>query len=171
MGGYVAFALFRQHPEFFNGLILADTRATADPPEGKQRRYQLIQNIQQTGDLDEIIQFHVEKFFTAESRQKRPELVVTARRLMQRATNQGVIHALQAMAERPDSMELLPEMNFPVRVIVGEADELTQVADSRKMVEKLPHGELITIPGAAHLSNLECPQAFNHALIDFVKKI
>ncbi|NOX36956.1 MAG: alpha/beta fold hydrolase [Calditrichaeota bacterium] len=171
MGGYVALALFRQHPEFFKGLILADTRATADPPEGRQRRYQLIQKIQQSGDLDEIIQFHIEKFFTAETRQKRPELVITARRLMQRATNQGVIHALQAMAERPDSTDLLPGMHFPVRVIVGEEDELTNVADSQKMIEKLPQGELITIPGAAHLSNLERPDIFNQALVDFVKSL
>ena len=35
MGGYVTFALFRQAPERFGGVVLADTKAQADTAEGR----------------------------------------------------------------------------------------------------------------------------------------
>ncbi len=170
MGGYVALALYRLAPERFGGLVLADTRASADTEEGRQRRFQLIENIERTGDIDPIIQGHIEKFFTPDHQQN-TDLVTTARRLMQRATNTGIIHALHAMAHRPDSMELLSQMHFPVEVIVGESDSLTTVEDSRKMVEQLPQGHLTVIPKAAHLSNLEQPEAFNRALEAYLQKL
>ncbi len=169
MGGYVALALFRRYPDFFRGLVLADTRATADPPEGKQRRYQLMEKVQRSGDLEELIQFHMEKFFTRETLRRHPARVVQARRLMQRATVEGVVQALQAMAERPDSTDLLGRMTFPVLVLVGEKDTLTTVEDSRRMVEQMPRAELVILPGAAHLSNLEQPEAFNRALLAYLE--
>ncbi len=170
MGGYVALAVYRQAPELFAGLVLADTRATADSPEGKQRRFQLMQQIEQTGDLQPLIESHVEKFFTIRSR-KNKLLVSRARRFMERATTIGVRHALHAMAHRPDSTELLSQMDFPVEVIVGEDDQLTTVDDAAAMVEQLPRGHLTIIPQAAHLTNMEQPQAFNAALASYFKRI
>ena len=38
MGGYVTFALFRQAPARFAGVVLADTKAQADTPEGQAGR-------------------------------------------------------------------------------------------------------------------------------------
>ncbi len=170
MGGYVALALYRLAPEVFQGLVLADTRASADTEEGRQRRFQIIEQLKTTNDIDGIITTHIEKFFTPENRGNTP-LVTTAKRLMQRATTIGIIHALHAMAHRPDSMELLARMDFPVEVIVGEGDELTTVEDSMKMVDALPHGQLTVIPNAAHLSNLEQPAAFNQALVNYLKRV
>src|SRR5688572_32887817 len=40
MGGYVAFPLYRRAPQLFAGLVLADTRATADTAEGRAGREQ-----------------------------------------------------------------------------------------------------------------------------------
>jgi pimeloyl-ACP methyl ester carboxylesterase len=41
MGGYVAFEMYRQLPGRFAGLVLADTRAQADTPEGRAGRARL----------------------------------------------------------------------------------------------------------------------------------
>ena len=38
MGGYVTFAIFRQAPARFEGVILADTKAQADTAEGQAGR-------------------------------------------------------------------------------------------------------------------------------------
>src|SRR6185436_13611706 len=40
MGGYVAFAMYRQAPRRFTGLVLADTRSQADTPQARQVREQ-----------------------------------------------------------------------------------------------------------------------------------
>jgi pimeloyl-ACP methyl ester carboxylesterase len=39
--------------------------------------------------------------------------------------------------------------------------------DARTMVEALPNAELITIPGAGHLTAVEQPQLFNDAVTEF----
>jgi len=168
MGGYVALSLYREHPEIFQGLVLANTRAVADSVEGKQRRFKLVDEIKGDPSMKGMIQMHLEKFFTSEIRENRSELAKFAESLMKEAIPEGVIHALQAMADRPNSTDLLKKMNFPVLVIAGEKDSLTSVEDAQAMKDQLPKGELSIISGAAHLSNLEKPEEFNKSLLQYL---
>ena len=64
----------------------------------------------------------------------------------------------------------LKEIRCPVQVIVGDQDAGTPVAMSREIHEAAPRSELVVIPGASHLSNLEQPEAFNGALLDFLAR-
>lgn len=171
MGGYVALSLYRHHPERFAGLVLADTRASADTAEGRENRYRIISQLQQTADPQPLFNGHLEKFFTEETRRNRPDLLAQTRQMMAAASLKGIIAAQKAMAERPDSTALLPQMNFPVLVLVGEQDTLTTVADARQMVDRLPNGQLAIIPDAAHLSNLEQPDQFNEILGEYLSRV
>lgn len=51
---------------------------------------------------------------------------------------------------------------------MGEHDALTPPADSRALASRIPGARLEVVPGAAHLSNLENPEAFNRALLGFL---
>jgi 3-oxoadipate enol-lactonase len=55
-----------------------------------------------------------------------------------------------------------------VQVIVGDQDVGTPVAMSQAIQQAIPGSELVVIPSASHLSNLEQPQAFNTALAGFL---
>jgi 3-oxoadipate enol-lactonase len=55
-----------------------------------------------------------------------------------------------------------------VQIIVGEQDAGTPVAMSEAMHRAIPGSELVVIPNASHLSNLEQPDAFNAALTRFL---
>jgi len=74
-----------------------------------------------------------------------------------------------ALAERPDSQPLLPQISVPTLVIVGAEDTLTPPTDSQLMAERIPRARLVTIPNAAHLSNMEQPEAFNRAVGEFLR--
>ena len=76
-----------------------------------------------------------------------------------------------AMAERPDSVPLLAQIACPTLVITGELDGPTPPADGRLIAEQIPGARLNIIPQAGHLSNLEQPEAFNRALLDFLEGI
>jgi 3-oxoadipate enol-lactonase len=79
-------------------------------------------------------------------------------------TVQCLQSALAAMRDRPDSTPLLPGLDLPAAVIVGESDAITPPSDARAMSAALPRAELELIPGAGHLANLEAPDPFNAAL-------
>jgi 3-oxoadipate enol-lactonase len=171
MGGYVALSLFRKHPDIFNGLVLANTRATADTEEGRQKRFKLIDEISKDPSMNGLIQLHLGKFFTEETRVSEPQLLVLAESLMKEASPQGVIRALQAMAGRADSMDLLKGMNFPVLVVAGGKDPLMSLEDAQAMKDGAQNAELSVISNAAHLSNLEKPEEFNENLIRFISNL
>jgi pimeloyl-ACP methyl ester carboxylesterase len=41
----------------------------------------------------------------------------------------------------------------------------------RVWAERMPDSQLVVIPGAGHLSNMEDPDAFNEALTDFLDRL
>ena len=62
----------------------------------------------------------------------------------------------------------LKEIKTPTLVICGENDPGTPPAMAREIQQNLPGAKLTLIPQAAHLSNIEQPEAFNRALADFL---
>ncbi|MCS7313244.1 MAG: alpha/beta hydrolase [Acidobacteria bacterium] len=171
MGGYVALALYRQAPDRFRGLVLADTRATADTEGARERRFQLIEATRRARSVDPLVEAHIDKLFTPRTRAERPGVVQEAERLMRMASPVGAIQALWAMADRPDSTGLLPRMNFPVLVVVGAEDPVTPPAEAQAMAECIPQADLVVLPEAAHLANMEQPEAFNEALRKYLARV
>jgi 3-oxoadipate enol-lactonase len=77
---------------------------------------------------------------------------------------------LKALAATVHHMPAGDLRNIKVRthVVVGEHDTLTPPALSRDMAGDIPGAELTIIPNAGHLSNLENPDVFNRAVLDFL---
>ena len=80
----------------------------------------------------------------------------------------GVVAALGAMRERPDSTPLLEEIEVPTLVIGGEEDGISSPEVMGAMAEKIPDSRHVTLPRAGHLSNLDAPEGFNAALKEFL---
>jgi len=70
----------------------------------------------------------------------------------------------------PPAIERLAEITVPTQVIVGQHDlaDLHGVAD--RLAAGIPHAETIVMPGAGHMVNVENPEQFNHAVLDFVRR-
>ncbi|MEJ2050903.1 MAG: alpha/beta hydrolase, partial [Calditrichota bacterium] len=168
MGGYVALELFRHFPESFAGLMLSNTRATADDDVGKQRRYKMVEELKRDMDLNPVISSHLEKFFKPDFQKKSPDRVQAIKDLMMESTVAGVIQAQLAMANRLDSTGVLKDINFPVSIVTGKYDELIKVRDAEKMSELIP-GSKLTILDSAHLSNVEHPEQFNQILLNLIE--
>ena len=64
----------------------------------------------------------------------------------------------------------MKEIRCPSLVIVGKDDPGTPVAMAEEIHHALPGSKLVVIPSAAHLSNLEQPDAFNQALAGFLEQ-
>jgi pimeloyl-ACP methyl ester carboxylesterase len=167
MGGYVAMAMWRHHRNRIRALVLADTRAGADTSEGKQKRDELI-SLARVDGAAAIADRQVTGLLGRSTREKQPALVDRLRLLMAGESAEGIIGALEAMRDRPDSTPMLAEIDVPTLVVVGDEDVLTPPKDAKAMHAAIRGSRLEIIPGAGHLSNLERPAGFNAALSDFV---
>jgi 3-oxoadipate enol-lactonase len=167
MGGYVAFNLWRRHPARVRALLLADTRAAADTPEGREKRNDLIALARSEGAAA-VAERQITGLLGKTTREKQPELVDRLRSLMGQESVEGIVGAAEAMRDRADSTALLARIDVPTLVVVGEEDAITPVKEARAMHEAIRGSRLEIVPSAGHLSNVERPAAFNAALSDFV---
>ena len=167
MGGYVAFALLRLAARYVQGLILADTRSEADTPEGIAGRTRLLQVVQDKGPsavADEM----VPKLLGETSRATRPAVVERVRALALASSSDAIAGAIRALMTRPDSTPLLAAIHVPALIVVGDEDTLTPPAAAEAMHRAIAGSELVRIPQAGHLSNLERPDVFTAALTAFL---
>jgi 3-oxoadipate enol-lactonase len=167
MGGYVALAFERRHAARLRGLILADTRAEADSAEAKANRDRLIA-FARSHPTSEVVEQLVPKLVSEATWERRPEVVDEVRRIGSAQSANGIIAALEALRDRPDSTSGLGKIAVPTLVVVGAADALTPPALAQGMVAAIPDARLATIEWAGHLSNLEQPEAFNAAVRSFL---
>jgi 3-oxoadipate enol-lactonase len=170
MGGYVAFSLWRRHPELVRGFVLADTRAGADSDAGKEKRRETITLARERGS-GAVADAQINGMLGQSTRDTHPDIVESVRQMLEDAPVEGIVGALEAMMERPDSTGTLRTITVPTVIVVGDEDALTPVKESRAMHEALPSSRLEIVPGAGHLSNLEKPAAFNHILSEFISAL
>ncbi|MFB9878504.1 alpha/beta fold hydrolase [Planobispora siamensis] len=169
MGGYVTMALCRHHPDRLLGVILADTKATADPEPARANRERIAAAVLDKGPsilLEEVLPALV----GPTTKQRRAMVFGRIRGLVQSAPPAAVAWAQRAMAARPDSFDTLRALKVPVLVIVGEEDELSPLSDAEAMTEAVPDGRLTVIEKAGHLSAVEQPEAFNRAVTGFLRE-
>jgi pimeloyl-ACP methyl ester carboxylesterase len=72
------------------------------------------------------------------------------------------------MAEA-DQRDLLPRIAVPTLLIWGELDARSSLSVARQFQEAIPETELVVIPGAGHVSQLERPAQVNEAIRNFCR--
>ena len=93
MGGYVAFAFYRKYASRVCALILADTRALPDSPEGKKGRDDSI-GLARSNGAAAVAEKMFPKMLTAQTIAEDADVANAARTLMSRQPAEGVIAVL-----------------------------------------------------------------------------
>lgn len=159
MGGYVALALMRLAPERASGLVLANTRAGADSPEGRAARDRMIDLVRREGPAS-VAREMLPKLLGETTKREQPDLVDVVRTLSEANSADGLASAIHAMKTRPDSTPMLGTIRCPTLVITSDEDTLIPSSESEKMAAAIPGARLHVISRAGHLSNLEQPSSF-----------
>ena len=167
MGGYAALALYQSRPDLFDGLVIANSRAGADSPEARANRRNMLAVVDREGPSG-IAREMMPKLLGKRTMETNPSIEANVRRLIKQQSPVAIRSAIHRMMHRPDSTPLLGQVSVPTLVITGEEDEMIPVDESRKMAGAISGASLVVIPGAGHLANLEQPDAFNHALSEFL---
>jgi len=156
MGGYLALALARRHPDVPGALVLADTRAEGEAPEGLEARREAAAGLRADGTGEFVTAFVPRAMWPGAA----PAAVERLRDLARAQSAQAMADATMAIAGRDDQVDLLPRIAVPTLVVVGEHDAITPPALSTAMAAAIPRARLAIIGDAGHMSALEHPEEF-----------
>jgi non-heme chloroperoxidase len=164
IGGYIALSFWSKYPKRVRQLVLANTRARADNDTEKRGRDEMIAAIQQHGP--EILP---DRMLPRLLKPNAAANVVRAvRTMIEQANGTASAYAVMAMRDRADFSATVHKIDCPVLVVTGEQDVIIRAEDSRDMAAAIPGARFVLVPDSGHLSNMENPQAFNRALLDFI---
>lgn len=165
MGGRVALHLALAQPGLVRRLVLVSTTAGLESDEERATRREA------DADLAEGLEgAGVEAFARSWAAQplfaeQLPEIVAAAHRDRLRNTAPGLAASLRGMGTGAMTpvWDRLHALTMPTVVVVGERDAKFRALGER-LVDALPHGELLVAAGAGHAVHLEAPEAVAAAL-------
>lgn len=166
MGGYAALALLAAHPDRVGSLVLADTRAAGEAPEGMAGRRDTAASLRANGSAAFLDAF-VPKALRPDPA---PAVVAQVRQIAEAQPADAMADATMAIATRDDTDGLLPDIAVPVLVIVGEHDAIIPPSVHTEMAARIPDATLAVIGGAGHLTALEEPQEFSDLLLAHIAR-
>lgn len=167
MGGYVAFGMVRQAKARVAGLVLANTRASADSPDARGNRDRMIELARREGP-EAIARAMLPKLLGETTWREQPDLAQAVGQMVRANTREAIAAALAALRDRPDSTPLLSSIDCPTLIIAGDEDALIPRADADAMHAGIKGSTLAMLPRVGHLANLEDPRGFTIALATFL---
>jgi 3-oxoadipate enol-lactonase len=167
LGGMIGQTFALKHPGRLKTLVLADTTSRY-PAEAAPIWAERIKVAESKG-MEPLVQPTLERWFTEPFRSANPGKIKRIGDMIRTTPVAGYVGCSHAIP-KINVTTSLREIDVPGLVIVGEQDTGTAVAMAREIHENYPGSELVVIPSAAHLANVEQPGAFNAALADFLAK-
>jgi 3-oxoadipate enol-lactonase len=168
MGGMIGQIMAIKYPQLLQSVVLCDTMSRV-PTEAKPMWEERIHTAETHG-MEALVEPTIARWFTAPFRDQRPDVMDKVRTMIRTTPPRGYAGCCSAIAAL-NLTDRLPEITLPTLIIVGEDDPGTPVAASRVIHEQIKGSELVILKSAAHLSNLEQPEAFNQALTAFLQKV
>ena len=170
MGGYIAWQFFRKHGDRLRALIQCDTRAAADSDEPRAGRIKMAENVAEWGS-GRVAEMMGPKLFAPKTFETKPEVVAAVRCVVERTPPAAIAAAQRGMAARPDVTSLLPTINLPTLILVGEHDAISTRDEMTSIAKAIPDAQLVEIPEAGHMTTMENPEAVNVALLTFLGRV
>ena len=171
MGGYVALAFAERYPQRVAGLVLADTKASADPEDVRQHRDRVAAQVETSASTQALAVTMPETLLGATTRAEQPELVEWVKAQILGNSAAGVAAAQRAMAARHAQFETLASLRVPVLCIRGAEDIPSTAEDHAAMAGAAHDGLNVTVPGAGHLLPIEHPEGFLAQLQPFLQRV
>jgi pimeloyl-ACP methyl ester carboxylesterase len=156
-------------PQRIVGVGLVATHPHADPPDKRIQRNQSADVVLEKGVADLALSMMGALFAPGINRQG--EAAQAVYEIMTGAPPAGVAGAQRGMAQRPDSVKTLQNLDIPALVIAGAQDKIVTVDIAQEMAGMIPRAELALVDGAGHLPMVEQPDATTLALRRYLEAL
>jgi len=164
LGGVIALWLAVNRPERLTGVVLANTGAKIGTNESWDARTAAVRAGGTAAVRDQV----VGRFLTPEFRSRDPDTTAMIAEMIETTSDEGYIAACEAL-RATDLRADASRVRVSVLIVGSERDQSTPPDLSRELHASIEGSELVMIPDAAHLSNIEQPAGFNAALLKFLR--
>ncbi|MFN3244616.1 MAG: alpha/beta fold hydrolase [Planctomycetota bacterium] len=163
MGGYVAFALHRQHRELVRSLVLSNTRAAADSDAQRAGRDAAIATVATKG-RSAIADGMLPKLLAPGAD---PLHQAQLRTMIEGLPAETIVADQRGLQQRDDRSNELPGFSIPTLVVTGDQDAITPLEEAERWAPQIPGARLEVIAGTGHMSPLEDAAAWSAVVGDF----
>jgi len=103
--------------------------------------------------------------------ERQPAVEGEVREMILRQPVWGIVGALRALRDRPDSTPLLGRIGVPVLVVAGDDDQIAPAEEMEAMARAIPDARFMVVRDAGHMTPLEQPLALNGAISAFLETL
>ncbi len=167
MGGMIGMTFALKYPKRLRSLSLCDTTSRI-PAEAAPIWEERIRIAAEQG-MEPLVEPTLQRWFTEPFYKANKPMMTRVGQLIRNTRPPGYIGCCRAIS-KINLTDRLGAITCPVQVVVGEQDVGTPVAMSRAIHEAISGSQLVVIPSASHLSNLEQPAKFNETVAGFLER-
>jgi pimeloyl-ACP methyl ester carboxylesterase len=168
MGGRVALEVFRLAPERVRRIALVST-GVHSLREGEAAKRHALQTIGWNHGFEKLIDTWLPPM-VAEANRAKPDIYGPLRRMNVEAGQDVFDAQIHALVNRAEMESLLPQIACPALVMTGELDTWAPPAQHEAIAAAIPKSELVIVPGAGHMIQLEAPEAVNAAIARWLER-
>jgi 3-oxoadipate enol-lactonase len=168
MGGMIGQGLGLDHSDRVRSLVLCDTSAIV--PDEMQPLWQERIDKARSKGMEALVEETMERWFTAPYIKKSPDMFKVIRNQFLATSVQGFIGCGEAI-RRLNYLSRLSLINKPTLIMAGDDDPVAPMVSMRGMQERIKGSKVLILPSARHISNVEQAEAFNGALLDFLRRL
>ena len=163
LGGMTGQWMGIREPDRINRLILANTSSYMGPPSAWDDRIAMVRN----GGMAPLAGASVSRWFTPEFQAAHGSAIASIEAGLLATQSSGYIGCCAAIRDM-DMRRTVSLIEQPTLVIAGAQDPATPLEHSKALVAAIKGATIVELE-AAHLSNVEQPEAFTAAVLSFLR--
>jgi len=162
MGGRVALELYRMAPERVSRLALVST-GVHPLGENEPANREALKQVGHDNGYEALVDQWLPPM-VAEANRADPAIYQPMRDMCLGMGQEVFDAQINALVTRPEVEELLGQIACPTLVMTGELDEWAPPAQHEGIASRIANSQLVVVPGAGHMIQLEAPEAVNEAI-------
>ena len=163
LGGMVAMWLGIHAGNRVDKLIVCNSSSDLSPPDPWQERIKMVNS----QGMPSIVDAGLARFLSEKFRESNSPKIGLLKSMMTTCEVSGYSGCCAAVRDMNLTSQL-SQINNPTLIIASELDPSTPVSHSEIINREISGSKLTVIEGVAHLSNIEKPDEFNKAVLDFL---
>jgi pimeloyl-ACP methyl ester carboxylesterase len=88
--------------------------------------------------------------------------------ILKKTDPEGIANVQRAIAQRPNRLEVIKNLELPFLAVAGKDDQLMQPEAAYEMAEVSKSGKAVVLPGVGHMPMLEAPTALGALIVSML---